>query len=178
MPGLSQVTFGKAMDVRALWFVIGFAVFASGVVFYLVQSGSSFKVCVPTEGAATTQHEQAIKSLDAVADVGIKLSTTLVGFGAAILLGFKSGLTLTTSIRAFILLATICFLESALYAVLWRMRIAELWINDCLGLVTESRLQYRFDAHFAFFLAGLGCLALLVVAATLTSPKTLQGSDS
>jgi hypothetical protein len=97
-----------------------------------------------TPGSETTRHQEAIKSLDAVADIGIKLSTTLVGLGAAILLGFKSGLTLTTPIRAFILLAIMCFLESALYAVLWRMRIAELWINDCLGLVVEPRLQYRF----------------------------------
>ena len=127
-----------AVNIRTLWIVIGMAVIASIAIFYWVESGSPFRVCVPTEGAATTQHEQAIKSLDAVADIGIKLSTTLVGIGAAILLGFKSGLTLTTSIRGSILLATMCFLESALYAVLWRMRIAELWINDCLGLVVEG----------------------------------------
>jgi hypothetical protein len=68
--------------------------------------------------------------------------------------------------RAAILLATICSLESSLYAVLWRMRIAELWVNDCLELVTEPRLQYRFTAHFAFFLAGLFWLGVLVVSAT------------
>ncbi len=166
------------VNVRALSIVIGVAVIASIVIFYLVESGSPFRVCVPTEGAATTQHEQAIKSLDAVADIGIKLSTTLVGIGAAILLGFKSGLTLTTSIRGSILLATMCFLESALYAVLWRMRIAELWINDCLGLVVEPRLQYRFTAHFAFFLAGLFFLAFLLISATLTAPKSVHGESS
>lgn len=167
-----------AVNVRALWMLIGLALAASIGIYGWVESGSSFKVCVPTEGAATTQHEEAIKSLDAIADVGIKLSTTLVGIGAAVLLGFKSGLTLTTSIRAFILLATMCFLESALYAVLWRMRIAEIWINDCLGLVVEPRLQYRFAAHFAFFLAGLFCLAFLVVSAALTAPKPLHGGDT
>src|ERR1043165_3727383 len=119
-----------AVNRLALWFVIVAGLLVSAGIYVWVDSGSKFAVCVPTEGASTIQHEQAIKSLDAVADVGIKLATTLVGLGAAILLGFKSGLTLTTPIRAFILLATICFLESALYAVLWRFRIAELWIND------------------------------------------------
>jgi hypothetical protein len=166
------------VNVRALWIVIGLAFVASAAIFYWVESGSSFRVYVPTEGAETTRHEQAIKALDAVADVGIKLSTTLVGIGAAILLGFKSGLTLTTTIRASILLATMCFLESALYAVLWRMRIAELWINDCLTLVAETRLQYRFTAHFAFFLAGLCSLAFLVITAALTASKSVQGGET
>jgi hypothetical protein len=166
------------VNVRVLWMVIGAATLASIAIYFLVESGSHFSVCVPTEGSATTQTGEAIKSLDAIADVGIKLSTTLVGLGAAILLGFKSGLNLTTSIRALILLATTCFAESALYAILWRMRIAELWINDCLSLVTESRLQYRFTAHFAFFLAGLACLAVLVISAALTSPKSQSGVES
>jgi hypothetical protein len=166
------------ISARLLWVVIGVAVLVSIGTFAWVQSGSPFRVCVPTEGSATTQHQEAIKALDAVADVGIKLSTTLVGIGAAVLLGFKSGLTLTTQIRAFILLATMCFLESALYAVLWRMRIAELWINDCLALVVEPRLQYRFTAHFGFFLAGLFFLALLVVSATLTAPKSTGGGET
>jgi hypothetical protein len=138
-----------AINARILWIVIGAAVLVSIAIFFWVGSGSSFRVCVPTDGAATTQHQEAIKALDAVADVGIKLSTTLVGIGAAILLGFKSGLILTTPIRACILLATLCFLESALYAVLWRMRIAELWINDCLALIVEPRLQYRFTSKSA-----------------------------
>ena len=156
-----------AVNARVLWAVIIATILVSVAIYFWVDSGSPFKVCIPTQGAATTQHEQAIKSLDAVADVGIKLATTLVGVGAAILLGFKSGLTLTTSIRAIILIATMCFLQSALYAVLWRLRIAELWINDCLALVAEPRLQYRYNAHFALFLAGLFWLGVLVSNAAL-----------
>jgi hypothetical protein len=167
-----------AINMRILWIVIAAAMLVSIAIFFWVESGSRFRVCVPTEGAATTQHQEAIKALDAVADVGIKLSTTLVGIGAAILLGFKSGLTLTTPIRACIVLATMCFLQSALYAVLWRMRIAELWINDCLALIVEPRLQYRFTAHFGFFLAGLCFLAFLVISSTLTAPKLERGGDS
>lgn len=156
-------------NARILWAVVIGTLAVSAGIYLWVDSGSPFKVCIPTHGAATTQHEQAIKSLDAVADVGIKLATTLVGLGAAILLGFKSGLRLTTSIRAFVLIATLCFLQSALYAVLWRLRIAELWINDCLALVAEPRLQYRYNAHFALFLAGLFWLGVLVATAALTT---------
>jgi hypothetical protein len=146
--------------------VIGVAVAISIGIYFWVDSGSAFAVCVPTQGEATKQHAEVIKSLDAIADISIKFATTLVGVRAAILLGFKSGMRLPLWSRAAILLATICSLESSLYAVLWRMRIAELWVNDCLELVTEPRLQYRFTAHFAFFLAGLFWLGVLVVSAT------------
>jgi hypothetical protein len=167
-----------AINARALWLTIVAMAIISVAIYLWVDSGSPFRVCIPTQGTATTQHEQAIKSLDSVADVGIKLATTLVGVGAAILLGFKSGLTLTTPIRAFILLATMCFLQSALYAILWRLRIAELWINDCLSLVAEPRLQYRYNAHFAFFLAGLFWLGILVTSAALTTPRKPLGDES
>ena len=102
----------------------------SVAIFLWVESGSAFKVAVPTEGEVTKQYEQAIKALDGIADVGIKLATTLVGVGAAVFLGFKSGLNLTTPIRILILFATACFLQSALYAILWRIRVAELWVNN------------------------------------------------
>jgi hypothetical protein len=93
-------------------------------------------------------------------------------------LGFKSGLILTTRIRILLLLATACFLQSALYAILWRMRVAELWVNNTLDLLSAPRLQYRFQAHFWFFLAGLACLGVLVVSASLTEQKSSSGDES
>src|SRR5215216_5669938 len=102
------------VNKRSIWVTIVIYLFISVVIFLWVESGSPFKVVVPTDGDATTQHAQAIKALDGVADVGIKLATTLVGLGAAVLLGFKAGLRLTTLTRIFILLATACFLQSAL----------------------------------------------------------------
>lgn len=165
-------------DKRSIWIVIVVYSLASVAIYFWVESGSAFKVTVPTEGDATTQHEQAIKAMDGVADVGIKVATTLVGVGAAVLLGFKSGLKLTTPIRIFVLLATACFLQSALYAVLWRLRIAELWVNNSLDLLSAPRLTYRYQAHFLFFMAGLLCMGVLVANAALTWPKDKGGEES
>jgi hypothetical protein len=162
----------------SVWIAIILYVLISIAISWWVESGSAFNVSVPTEGEATKQYEQAIKALDGIADVGIKLATTLVGVGAAVFLGFKSGLILTTRIRILILFATACFLQSALYAVLWRMRIAELWVNNSLDLLSAPRLQYRFEAHFLFFLAGLAFLGMLVVSAALTEQKPSPGDNS
>jgi hypothetical protein len=95
----------------SIWIAFVLYVLISIAIFWGVESGSAFKVSVPTEGEATKQYEQAIKALDGIADVGIKLATTLVGVGAAVFLGFKSGLILTTRIRILILFATACFLQ-------------------------------------------------------------------
>jgi hypothetical protein len=165
------------MAKRPIWIAIVLSALVSIAIFWWVQSGSTFKVAVPTEGEATKQYEQAIKALDSIADVGIKLATTLVGLGAAVFLGFKSGLILTTQIRILILLATACFLQSALYAILWRVRVAELWVNDTLDLLSAPRLQYQFQAHFWFFIAGLVFLGLLVLSAAMTEQKPGLGED-
>src|SRR6266851_1890940 len=113
----------RSSNLSILWGAIIFAILTSFVAYLFVESGSPFKVCIPTEGPATEQHQKAIAALDGVADIGIKLSTTLVGIGAAVLLGFKSGLKLTIPIRIIILFAAACFLQSTLYAVLWRLRV-------------------------------------------------------
>ena len=114
------------MAKTSIWIAMLLFTLVSVAIFLWVESGSAFKVAVPTEGEVTKQYEQAIKALDGIADA----ATTLVGVGAAVFLGFKSGLNLTTPIRILILFATACFLQSALYAILWRIRVAELWVNN------------------------------------------------
>jgi hypothetical protein len=170
-----QMVMGRT---KLIWTAIILCAIVSIAVFWWVESSSSFKVTVPTEGEAAKPYEQAIKALDSIADVGIKLATTLVGVGAAVFLGFKTGLILTTRIRILLLLATACFLQSALYAVLWRMSVAELWINNTLDLLSAPRLQYRFEAHFLFFLAGLACLGVLIVTAALAAQEPDPGETS
>jgi len=137
---------------------------ASMAIFLWVLSGSHFKVCLPPEPAQLDKYVRTIGSLDQVVDLGIKLSTTLAGLGAALLIGLRKGMTLTGPVKFFVLLSTILFVQSALYAIWWRTGIAELWLNDCPPLVAESRLQYRFNAHFYLFVAGLLSLGFVVVS--------------
>jgi hypothetical protein len=110
-----------------------------------------------------------------VVDLGIKMSTTLAGLGAALLLGLKSGLRTTRLTKLFVLFGTVLFVESALYAVWWRMGIAELWLNGCLALVAENRLMYRFYAHFYLFLAALVALGFVVLCAAFANSENEKG---
>jgi hypothetical protein len=53
---------------------------------------ASSGVCV--YGETEDVYQKMIASLDGIVDLGLKLSTSLVGVGAALLIGLKSGLTL------------------------------------------------------------------------------------
>jgi hypothetical protein len=134
------------VDRRAIWAALTTAIILSLWAYFYVRSGN-FGVCrQPDAGqnaadaakiaADTARWEQAIKALDGVVDVGIKLSTALVGLGAPFLLGVKkSRLTFTTSTRIYILISMMCFVQSALYALWWRSEIANLWFNNCLSFL-------------------------------------------
>ena len=118
-------------------FVTGVCVFALlSVIVFVYTMKIEFRVCVLTESKDFERFKLSISALDAIVDLSIKLSTVLVGAGTALLIGLKSGLSLAPFGRFCLLVATICFAQSMLYAVLWRMGVAELWLNQCLDLIS------------------------------------------
>lgn len=138
---------------------------SSGV--FLWTASGSFNACMPGQESATL--EKTITTLDGILDVGLKLSTTLVGFAAALLIGLKSGLSLSTPVRVSLLVSTLLFTQSALYAVWWRLGMANNWLNQCPELVIEPFMQRRYEAHLGFFLVGLISLGVLVFVAAITN---------
>jgi hypothetical protein len=136
-------------------------------VFWYVLNASF--VC--TRGVLDQNYQNTIKALDGTVDLGLKLSTTLVGFGAALLIGIKDVARMNTVVRMAVLVSTLLFAESALYGVWWRLGVAQSWLNVCLNLVIEPILQRRYLVHFNFFLAGLLSLGLVVIAASFGRPK-------
>jgi hypothetical protein len=138
----------------ALLFVLSF------VIYQYVGSGT-FDVCAVAE--FKEEQKKTIASLDAIVDLSLKLSTTLVGFGAAALIGLKSGLKLSSLVRFSIVVATIFFAESALYAIWWRLGIAEVFYNECFKLISSPRLQLRFSWHLYFFTLGLFAMTVIVL---------------
>jgi hypothetical protein len=117
-------------------------------------------------GLETEHFEKALSALEATVDLGLTLSTTLAGVGAALLMGMKSGIQLTPTVRFLLLIAVLFFAQSALAAVLWRFEVANLWVNSCVQMVAAPDIQARYQAHFKFFMLGLIALALLVFGAT------------
>ena len=138
-----------------------------------VASGS-FKVCVPAP--LDESNQKTIAALDGIVDLGLTLSTTLIGVGAALLIGLKSGLKITLTVKVIILVATVFFVQSALYAVWWRLGVAEIWLNQCFNLLTAGYMQRRFEAHLVHFFLGLGSLGLLVIGALFAIEDT--GGDT
>jgi hypothetical protein len=145
----------------------------SGLAYFWAAAGS-FKVCTPQD--SQDAYAKTIAALDGIVDLGLKLSTTLVGLGAALLIGWKSELKLTFAIRVIILVATLLLIQSALYAVWWRFGVAELWLNECLQLIDQPLLGRRYQAHFYFFFAGLLSLGVLVIGALFA--EQASGGDT
>jgi hypothetical protein len=136
---------------------------------YGIVGSAGFGACV--QGSITESLKETVKALDSTVDLGIKLSTTLVGLAAALLIGLKTGVRLTPTLRLLLFLCIILFTQSALYAVWWRLGIAEIWMNECLNLLAEPRILYRYWAHYYFMLAGLLSFGVLVSAAAFAAPS-------
>ena len=135
----------------------------------------SFNVC--TEGTDEI-YQKTIAALDAIVELSVKLSTTLIGLGAALLIGLKTGLRFTPVTKLITITAVLFFAQSALYAVLWRLGVAELWLNKCLELVSQDILTRPYQAHFGFFLAGLLALGALVVIAAFGVRESGSGEST
>jgi len=148
--------------------VVAGAVLLSVVIYFLIDAGT-LRPCAPGQDALADRFQKAISALDSIVDLGLKLSTTLVGVGAAALIGFESKLKLSPSSRIFLLLSIFCFIQSAFYAILWRLSVAEFWLNGCLNLISEPLPARQFVAHAYFFFGGLFWLAVLLIGATIAA---------
>lgn len=158
------------MRKRAIWtgLTLAFSVLC-GVLLYSWVADGSFRVCVPEK--LTDEVTKTIEGLDKVIDVGLTLSTSLVGLGAALLIGLKSGMRMSLPNQIIVLIAMLFFLQSALYAIWWRLGVVEIRLNQCFQLINQDILERKFAAHFAFFVLGLISLGALVMSAVITGPE-------
>lgn len=153
------------------------AVIMGSLGLFIWTSLGSFGACVV--GDLNENFQKTIAALDGIADLGLKLSTSLVGFGAALLIGIKTGVSLTTPVRTALLVSMLMFVQSALYAVWWRFGIATSWLNKCLNMVAEDFMQRRYEAHLIFFLLGLISLgALVIIAIQVRREEPAQGDQA
>lgn len=139
--------------------ILGFAVIIAGVLLLAWALFGGFAACPAGETGETFQ--KTIATLDGTIELGLKLSVALIGAGAAVILGLKTGIRMTQRVKAVLFTAIILFGESAIAGVLWRLRLANAWLNGCLALVTTPYMTRLFDAAFYLFIAGL--LATLVM---------------
>lgn len=114
---------------------------------------------------------KTIATLTDIVDLGLKLSTALVGFGAAALIGIKAELKLSRFMRVMIVVSVVLFAQSALYGVWWRFSIAQIYLIECLSMVTAPAVQLRFQAHVYLFMLGICAVGVLVVGGIFKDPE-------
>src|SRR4051812_26809447 len=74
------------LSLRVRITVVAIVMILSAAAYAFVASGS-FSSCAT--GSFTDAQQKTISSLDTIIDLGLKLATTLIGFGAAVLIGVK-----------------------------------------------------------------------------------------
>jgi hypothetical protein len=140
----------------------------SSAIFVFI-SGRQLGVC-PVEEVTDLQLK-TIATLTDIVDLGLKLSTALVGFGAAALVGFKTEVKLSGFMRVMLVASILFFAQSALYGVWWRFGIAQMYFIECLAFITAPALQWRFQAHVYLFMIGMCAVGILVLGALFKETK-------
>jgi len=157
-------TDGKVWSSALIVLIVGLS-----AICFIIVLGGTFDTCSP--GKFTNDQHKTLAFLDSIVDLGLKLATALVGFGAAVLIGIKPDLKLTLLQRVLIAGATLWFAESALYGIWWRFGLAEVYFNRCFGLVSTTYIHSRFQAHLGTFILGVLWIGILVISATYKNPK-------
>jgi hypothetical protein len=140
----------------------------SAAIFVFI-SGRQIGIC-PIEEVKDLQLK-TIATLTDIVDLGLKLSTALVGFGAAALVGIKTEVKLSRFMRVMLVTSILFFAQSALYGVWWRFGIAQMYLIECLSMITAPALQWRFQAHIYLFMFGMCAVGILVLGAMFRETK-------
>jgi hypothetical protein len=150
------------------WWELGAAAILSAIALFWALNGDA-GICIKGETSDFLQKMAA--ALDGTVELGLKLSTALIGGGIAILIGISSGAHMSPRSRTILLIAMLLFGESALLGVWWRLGIANAWFNECLNLISATSMQRLFNGSLYFFLAGLA-VALLTILMAATQRGT------
>lgn len=138
-------------------------------------AGRGGVVCV--NGTLGEALQRTVATLDTTIDLGIKLSISLVAVGSAVLLGLKSGIRLTAWIKTVLFTSVVLFGQSAFAGVVWKLKVANGWMNECLNLVAEQQLQRMFNLAYGFFLIGLVFTLIMVGVAVTNNAGTKERQD-
>jgi hypothetical protein len=146
---------------RAAYWLIGalFVVSAAGF-YYIIRTPPDD--CVPPD-VPNQLSEQTMQYLNGVIEFDMTLGTGLIGLGAALLIGLQGNVQITFWRITWIFLAMISLAQSLVYAILWKLAVANLVYNDCWGNISSALVQSRFSGHLYFLLAGVGFMAAMVL---------------
>ncbi|WP_292574748.1 hypothetical protein [Mesorhizobium sp.] len=142
--------------------IVGTIVGVATIVVYAEAPGFHVGVC--STDTAVDQFQKTVEFLDSIIQLGITLSTGLIGLGAALLLGLQGNLRPTPWSIAVLSGSMLCLAQTVLYGIWWKSGIANLWFNSCWEKIDADFLQYRYSASFEFFMGGILLIGVLVVS--------------
>ncbi|MBZ9815747.1 hypothetical protein [Mesorhizobium sp. CA7] len=153
--------------------VVGVPLAIASVLVFIAVPSENFKGAC-NEAAASDPFLKAVELLDSIIQLGITLSTGLIGLGAALLLGLQGSLRPTPWTLAILAGSMTCLAQAILYGISWKAGIANLWFNSCWEKINAEFLQYRYSVSFDFFMAGILLLGLLVALIALQRIREIQ----
>lgn len=137
------------------------ALIASGV-YFRQNLAAKYGVCLPTLSPTEAQ-TKTVDFLNSIIELGLTLSTGLIGLSAALMLGLQGTIRLTKGVLHALCMSIFLLGQSVLYGFLWKLRVSNLWFNSCWENLDAAALQSVYSAHYYLLLCGLGCFSLLVI---------------
>jgi hypothetical protein len=161
---IEQETSLSTQTERNAYIFLSSAFVAVSAMYYIYILRSNVGVCVVGEFSASQQ--STFQVLDGIVNLGMTLSTGIVGLGAAMLVGTYGAIKLTKFIvfMSFISIASLA--TSVLYGIWWKMNIANIWFNECPNLIASTYIQDINSAHFYYMIVGVLAIGIIVAAAS------------
>lgn len=139
-------------------------------------SAADFAACAKSDTSYFAK--SAVEVLSGIVDLNITLATTLIGLGAALIIGLNNQVRVTPLVSLLVLSAIVAFSQSVVYALWWKTRVAFSWFSECPTLLSSAFVQRPYSWHIYFFVAGLVLLGVMVCSVIADqSPKNGRAAE-
>ncbi|MER9524858.1 hypothetical protein NKI96_14910 [Mesorhizobium sp. M0292] len=129
----------------------------------------------PAQNQVSDPLKQVVELLNGILDLDITICTGVVGLSAALLLGIQGDIKLKKASLTLLSISIILLVQSILYAIIWRLGLANLWFNDAVSCIAKDPQQTSYKAHFLAM--GLGIFFFAVTVVVVAFERANSSSD-
>lgn len=113
--------------------------------------------------AEPAQFERVASVLGSVVDINLTVIPAIIGASAALLIGLRPNVSLAKGDAVALLIASLGFVQSAIYGVWWKLRLANLAFNGSFCGIAHGYAQWVYLLHLSFMLIGICMIGLVTV---------------
>lgn len=129
----------------------------------------------PAQNQVNDSLKQVVDLLNSILDLDITICTGVIGLSAALLLGIQGDVKLRSVSLTLLSISILLLAQSVLYAIIWRLGVANLWYNDALSCIATDPQQASYKAHFLAM--GLGILLFAATVIVVAFERTNNLTD-